>query len=315
MERLVNGVVWSTDVEDACPSGFHAREVASWRRKARDTQIVRVEEGCGRMQNRLVTFRDASKACARYRLNADQMQGEVYSHYLARLLNITNLPPAILLPVNTLSDQWRAVHLDVTMAQWADGRLVVLTQWLEGLTPAHIPQELRSDTRRLHPTRQVLAGKTGPELCELLQWSDLIVFDYLTANLDRLVNNMFNKQWNADMMNNPAHNLEKRQDGTLVFLDNESGLFHGYRLLDKYHDYHEALLASLCVFRERTARAVKALHRAGGVGQELHKLMAESEQHHRLLPPIPDNNARVLKVRLARVYDQIVKCEQLYGAR
>nr|KAG5708933.1 hypothetical protein BaRGS_009342 [Batillaria attramentaria] len=314
-DRIVTGVLWSPELEQSCPNGFNPRDVAAWRRKARGMQVVGVDEGCGRMQNRLVTFRDASKACARYRLNTDQIQGEVYSYYLARLLNVTNLPPAVMLPVDSLSDQWRAVHLDMSLAQWADGRLVVLTQWLDHLTPSHIPHELREDNRELHPTRDVLGRKTPEELCDLLQWSDLIVFDYLTANLDRLVNNMFNRQWNADMMNNPAHNLERTKDGSLVFLDNESGLFHGYRLLDKYHDYHESLLDSLCVFRERTVRAVKVLHRAGSVGEELQKLFVEGESHHRQLPSIPDKNVRVLKDRLGRVYDQIVKCEKLYGQR
>jgi uncharacterized membrane protein len=65
----------------------------------------------------------------RYRLNTDQIQGEVYSYYLAQLLNMTRyMPPAIMVPVDTLSAQWRPVHLQVSMAQWADGRIVVLTK-------------------------------------------------------------------------------------------------------------------------------------------------------------------------------------------
>ncbi|KAK7107576.1 four-jointed box protein 1-like [Littorina saxatilis] len=317
LNDIVSGVLWSKHLDDSCPhsNGLEPKELASWRRKAAGMQVVGVEEGCGRMQNRLVTFKDGSKACARYRLNTDQIQGEVYSYYLARLLNITNLPPAVLLPVDTLSPQWRTVHLEMSMAQWADGRLVVLTRWLDNLNPSYIPQELREEDRKLHPTVDVLGKKNAQELCDLLQWSDLIVFDYLTANLDRLVNNMFNRQWNAEMMNNPAHNLERTKDGSLVFLDNESGLFHGYRLLEKYHSYHESLLNSVCVFRESTAKAVKVLHESKSVGEELHKLFTEGEVHHRHLPSIPEKNASVLKDRLARVYDQIVKCEKMYGHR
>ena len=313
VEDIVSGVLWSKTLDDSCPQGFEPEEVASWRRKAAGMQVVAMEEGCGRMQNRLVTFKDGSQACARYRLNTDQIQGEVYSYYLAQLLNITNLAPAVLLSVDTLSPQWRTVHLQMSMAQWADGRLVVLTRWLDGLAPSHIPPELREEDRKLHPTLGILGGKTVSELCDLLQWSDLIVFDYLTANLDRLVNNMFNRQWNAEMMSNPAHNLERTKDGSLVFLDNESGLFHGYRLLEKYHGYHESLLNSLCVFRESTAKAVKVLHKSKSVAEELHKLFSEGEIHHRHLPSIPEKNVSVLQDRLARVYDQIVKCEALYA--
>ncbi|KAL8566940.1 hypothetical protein ACOMHN_059740 [Nucella lapillus] len=316
LSDIVTGALWSRQMEDSCPKGFEPHEVSSWRRTATRLQVVRVEEGCGRMQNRLVTFTDGSQACARYRFNTDQIQGEVYSYYLAHLLNITRLPPALLVPVDTLSPQWRGVHLELSMAQWADGRLVVLNRWLDHLTPAYIPEELRHEDRKLHPTNTVLAGKTLPQLCDLLQWSDLIVFDYLTANLDRLVNNMFNQQWNTEMMNNPAHNLERTKGGSLVFLDNESGLFHGYRLLEKYHHYHETLLTSLCVFTNSTARAVKRLHRSGNVEEELRRVFVEGEEvNHKLLPPIPEKNLSVLKDRLARVHDQIVKCEGMYGGR
>lgn len=314
-DLLVRGVLWSQELEGACSDKVDSDDAASWRQRAAGLQVVAVEEGCGRMQNRLLTFRDGTKACARYRLNTDQIQGEVYSYYLAQLLNMTRyLPPSLFVPVDTLSGQWRAVHLQLSMAQWADGRLVVLTRWLPDLSPSHIPQELREDDRRLHPVPGSLRNKTLAELCDLLQWSDLLVFDYLTANLDRLVNNMFNRQWNAEMMNNPAHNLERTKSGTLVFLDNESGLFHGYRLLDKYRGYHDGLLASLCVFRRSTAAAVKALHRARDVGRRLEGLLTEGEVHHKHLPPMPDKNVDVLIDRLAKVHEQIVKCEALYGA-
>ncbi|XP_076445740.1 four-jointed box protein 1-like [Babylonia areolata] len=309
---MVTGAVWSRRLEDACPKGFEAQEASWWRRKVAGMQVVRVEEGCGRMQNRRVTFTDGSQACARYRFNTDQLQGELYSYHLARLLNITRLPPALLLPVHSLSPQWRGVHLALSTAQWTDGRPVILTRWLPHLTPAYIPPPLRQDDRRLHPTWDTLGGRTLPELCDLLQWSDLIVFDYLTANLDRLVNNMFNRQWNTEMMNNPAHNLERTEAGSLVFLDNESGLFHGYRLLDKYQGYHQALLASLCVFRDSTARAVKTLHASGTVGQQLQQLVRAGEPHHALLPALPDKNLHVLTDRLAAVHRHILTCEALY---
>lgn len=313
LDGIVSGVLWSPQLEASCPKGFEHDATAAWKKKSLGMQVVRVEEGCGRMQNRLITFRDSTKACARYRLNTDQIQGEIFSYYLARLLNVTNLPPALLLPVDSLNDKWKAVHLDLSLAQWADGRVVVLTQWLDDLNPSYIPQELREDNRKLHPTTEILGGRSKEELCDLLQWSDLVIFDYLTANLDRIVNNMFNKQWNAEMMNNPAHNLERTKAGSLVFLDNESGLFHGYRLLDKYSGFHEALLASLCVFRDSTVRAVKVLHKSKSVGAELKKLFMEGEVHHKRLPTIPDKNVQILQDRLANVYDQIIRCEQLYG--
>lgn len=95
-------------------------------------------------------------------------------------------------------------------------------------------------------------------LIELAQWSDLVVFDYLIAHLDRVVNNLYNYQWNSKIMEAPAHNLAKDPNSELLlFLDNESGLLHGYRLLAKYEAYHSLLLENLCVFRRSTIDQVR----------------------------------------------------------
>ena len=311
--KAYSGIYWNSNFTQSCPRGFTSADSREWRSKTEDLQIVKLEEGCGRMQNRLLTFSDASKACARYRLNVDQIQGEIYSYYLAKLLNITNLPPTFLLGVNSLEDKWKTVHLDLMESQWADDKVVILTQWIGGLSPAYIPHMLQKDDRRLHPTEDILKGINTNELCDLVQWSDLIVFDYLTANLDRVVNNMFNKQWNDQMMSNPAHNLEKTSDGNLVFLDNESGLFHGYRLLDKYADFHKQLLSSLCVFRESTALRVKELYHSGNIGAELHKLISQNEKLYLRVPDVPEKNIKILKQRLEDVYNQITQCHSQYG--
>lgn len=313
LSNIVDGVLWSPRLERSCPKSFQPSDVKEWRRRVEDLDVVKMEEGCGRMQNRLITFRDASKACARYRLNSDQIQGEIFSYYLAQLLNISNMPPTLLAQVDALSPKWSTVHLQLSLAQWADSKLVVLTQHIDGLSPAHIPGEFREENRLLEPTLAILGGKSHEDLCELLQWSDLIVFDYLTANLDRVINNMFNKQWNDQMMSNPAHNLEKQRDGTLVFLDNESGLFHGYRLLDKYAGYHQTLLQSLCVFRADTVAVIKRLHGSLSVGRELHELFASSEALHKQIAVIPEKNLKVLQQRLDDVYQQIVSCEKHFN--
>lgn len=313
LSDIVDGVYWRSSVEDACVMGFSEEKRASWRRKASNLQIIKMEEGCGRMQNRLLTFRDSSKACARYRLNTDQIQGDIFSYYLSRLLKIKNLAPSIAIAVQTKHSRWSEIHLDIAQSQWMDDQVVVLSQWIADLQPTFIPKELRGEGLELHPVAD-LTSKSDKELCELAQWSDLIIFDYLVANLDRVVNNMFNKQWNANMMKNPTHNLLKiPSNQQLVFLDNESGLFHGYRLLDKYHVYHETMLKSLCIFRKSTVEALKKLFFAGNVGEVLRDTFVENESYHYLIPSMPEKNIKILKERLAEVYHHIKKCEQRYS--
>ncbi|CAG5135819.1 unnamed protein product [Candidula unifasciata] len=310
---IVNGVLWTPQLEESCPKPFLSKAAEAWRKHIDKLDVVKMEQGCGRMQNRLITFRDSSKACVRYRLNTDQIQGEIYTYYLSRLLNMFNIPPTMLAQVNSIATKWKTVHLKMSLAQWADSKLVVLTKYIDGLSPAHIPTEFQEKSRRLEPTLSDLGAKSHADLCELVQWSDLIVLDYLTANLDRVINNMFNRQWNDQMMSSPAHNLERRPDGGLVFLDNESGLFHGYRLLDKYSEFHRMLLKSLCVFRESTAVAVKRLYKSSSIGKELHSLLATNEVLHKHLAAISDKNVKILQQRLNDVFQQISQCERLYN--
>ncbi|XP_061176569.1 four-jointed box protein 1-like [Saccostrea echinata] len=309
---VLNGIFWSEATEKKCPGGFTEKEQEDWKSKINNVKVVKLENGCGRMQNRLATFKDASRACVRYRMNTDQIQGDIFSFYLSKLLGISNVPPSSLHLVNTIDDRWRTVTGEIANSKWADDKVVIFTQFVEGLKPSHIPFEFREEDRKLHP-KQDLGNSKGPEdLCDLVQWSDLLIFDYLTANLDRVVNNMFNRQWNPNMMNTPAHNLERTSNGRLVFLDNESGLFHGYRLLDKYASYHKKLLDALCVFRNSTARAIERLYRSGNAGEELNKLFSQHEELSNQIPRFPQKNAKILQQRIADVYEQIQMCKKQY---
>lgn len=316
---ITNGVFWSDSIEQSCPPGFSGEQEDKWRDTATNERFLAMNEGCGRMQNRVLTFQSSGKACARYRLNVDQIQGEIYSYYLAKLLGIRNVPPSVLHVADAVQDQWRMVGDEIGTARWSEEKPLILSQWISGLSPAYIPQEFRNLSNVLQPhkvsrnTRKIdsKSDSSNPQtpLCELLQWSDLIIFDYLTANLDRVVNNLFNLQWNDRMMSKPAHNLEKTSDGRLIFLDNESGLFHGYRLLDKYAPYHESLLNSLCVFRKSTIDAIKRLVGTDSITDSLQALFEHHEPLHRNIPRIPAKNIKILKSRMQTVLQHVQKCE------
>ncbi|XP_046979404.1 extracellular serine/threonine protein kinase four-jointed isoform X2 [Schistocerca americana] len=318
-----DGVYWGAQVESSLPPGYGDADAERWRRYARSAPLARLEaDGCGRTYNRLAVFADGERACCRYRQNIDQLQGEVFSYLLARELGLPNLPPATWQPVRARQPRWSRVRSQLALAQWADGWPVVLTRFLPELHPAHIPPLLRGPARRLHPPDARAANAT--DLPELAQWSDLLVFDFLTANLDRFINNLYNLQWNPAMMEAPAHNLARdSRTGLLVFLDNESGLLHGYRLLDKYGRFHADLLAALCVFRRRTADAVKRLAASGDVGAALERRFrragsaadgddAETNEVD-ALPPLPEKSVQILNERLRLAADHIEACERRYA--
>lgn len=323
--QLVNGIYWSDWVEDRLPKGFSANDITSWQKEAWNSTVSKVESGCGRMQNRLVTYTTGNQACCRYRQNFDQIQGEIFSFFLSRLLGIQNLVPSSLDVVQMKSKRWESVRSDIEAAQWANDRPVVVTQFINNLSPAYIPQLLRSSTRRVHPTDipspQLLhlnenstSSGAFTDISELAQWSDLIIFDYLTANLDRMVNNLYNLQWNPTMMEAPAHNLAKQEStGLLIFLDNESGLLHGYRLLDKYEHYHRLMLDSLCVFRKSTVSALQKL-RSASLPSVFKSMLAEFNGSQ-VVPMLPDKSVKILSHRIDTVYRQVQKCQSLYNSR
>uniref|UniRef100_A0A6E8VW08 FAM20 C-terminal domain-containing protein n=1 Tax=Anopheles coluzzii TaxID=1518534 RepID=A0A6E8VW08_ANOCL len=358
-----DGIYWGPSVERALPDGFDQRQSESWARYLHEAEVERLEIGCGRMQNRLLVFRDGTRACARYRQNTDQIQGELFSFYLGQLLNLTNLAPSAASIIDPEARLWAAATEELAGAQWKPTKPVVITKWIGNLEPAGIPQPFRPLERHLNRfdvrnitegldrprdgVRRLLLDRLGPardgpaatpatpssststlpaqpptpevleRLVELAQWSDLIVFDYLIANLDRVVNNLYNFQWNADIMAAPAHNLARQTDSSLlVFLDNESGLLHGYRLLKKYEAYHGLLLDNLCVFRRSTVRALEAL-RDASVGQRLNALFERTTtaQIRDVLPPLPEKSVKILVDRIDRVLGQVQKCRETFADR
>lgn len=366
MRRIIEDeIYWGQVIEERLPNGYSKRDSEDWQNYLENnvTEIIKIEQGCGRMQNRLVTFSDGVKACVRYRQNTDQIQGELFSFFLGRLLNITNLVPSTAAVIDWDSRLWQQVKQHITESQWKTSRPVVFTKWIPDLEPSGIPEQFRPLERHMNKNdiwnitmddgivatkpSQVLIDRlkakfNGDEgsggkrrkkkmwqkkkislndgmlakFIELAQWSDLIIFDYLIANLDRVVNNLYNFQWNAEIMAAPAHNLARQPNSQLlVFLDNESGLLHGYRLLKKYEPYHSLLLDDLCVFRKPTIDALRTLRDNKVAGELLNALFEQTTTNkvRDVLPPLPDKSIKILSDRIDRVLQQVQKCQDMYS--
>lgn len=308
-----DGIFWSEWLEDLFPVGFTEEYARAWRERARTYRIVKLEPGCGRISNQLATFADGTKACVRYGINADQVQGETLTYYLASLLGIANLPPLILSQVNSDSEQWAAVRTRIGGLQWSDRAVVSLTEWVSNLTGVITPAPLRQESSGLHPVLEDLWNKTTAELLELMQWTDLIIFDYLTANFDRLVSNLFSLQWDSRVMERDTNNLLKTPHGDLVFIDNEAGLVHGFRVLNMWEKYHNTVLSSVCVFRKRTTQRVAELHRRRDSRKRLLELYRDSEPLSLELGFLSDEHAGVLQDRIDRLYKHILRCKSKYS--
>ncbi|KAG6937942.1 four jointed box 1 [Chelydra serpentina] len=311
------GIFWSRALEQQVPPGFDPEQAASWLETTRAARVASLERGgCGRSSNRLAWLSDGSRACVRYGINPEQIQGEALSYQLAELLGIQQrLPPMTLALVEARGRQWGQVRDELRGSHWAEGAVVSLTQWVDNLTDVVAPAPWRSEAgsgRRLQPLAAgELGGLTQSQLVELVQWTDLILFDYLTANFDRLVSNLFSLQWDPRVMHRATSNLHRAPNGGLVFIDNEAGLVHGYRLLSMWDKYNEPLLRSVCIFREATAQRVRELHRLQNAASELLRLYRTHEPLSGRLGFLSEQQAQLLQGRIDLVHKHILHCKAM----
>ncbi|NXN26028.1 FJX1 protein, partial [Nycticryphes semicollaris] len=308
------GIFWSRELEAQVPPGFAAEEAAAWLSAARASRVASLERGgCGRSSNRLARLSDGSRACVRYGINPEQIQGEALSYHLAGVLGMQErLPPMALALVEARGRQWESVRDELRGSHWAEGAVVSLTRWVDNLTAVVAPAPWGAEAgagRWLQPlSAGQLGGLSPSQLVELVQWSDLILFDYLTANFDRLVSNLFSLQWDPRVMRRATSNLLRAPDGGLVFMDNEAGLVHGYRLLAMWDPYNEPLLRSVCVFREGTARRVAELHRRRSAAAELRRRYRAREPLWARLGFLSERQAELLQARVDFVHRHIAHC-------
>ncbi|XP_068115645.1 four-jointed box protein 1 [Hyperolius riggenbachi] len=307
---LEEGIFWPRTLERTLPVGFTDVYYQHWQRFARTASVVSLERGCGRSTNRLATLSDGSKACVRYGINPEQIQGEVLSFYLSRLLGLPAVPPCILSKVG--SPQWAPVQAELGGTGWVLGSLVTITPWLHNLSSVLPPRALRAEGGKLRPLREELhSGFAG--MVELAQWADLILFDYLTANFDRLISNLFSLQWDPRVMLRGTNNLHRFPDGTLVLLDNEAGLAHGYRVRDTWDKYNKELLATVCLFRRGVVRKLEELYLGRSLAEKLHTLYLAEEPLATELGLLTEPEAQILQDRVGLLYRHIQSCQDRYS--
>uniref|UniRef100_A0A6P6XZP6 Extracellular serine/threonine protein kinase four-jointed-like n=1 Tax=Dermatophagoides pteronyssinus TaxID=6956 RepID=A0A6P6XZP6_DERPT len=312
-------IYWSSNIDRSTNSNNDFdNEIINWIDSISKSKFIRFESGCGRMQNRLLITDQGDKICARYRHNNEQIFGEYYSFLLARILQISNVLPTTLITYN-VNDRWKSIAnlLSNNQTKWKTNKTIVLTKYLKNLKPTLIPRQFRSKSKRLYPIYDDLNQNQTTIISELIQWSDLIILDYLTGNTDRMINNMINENWNPQMMENPVHNLLKQQqqnDDKLIFIDNESGLFHGYRLLKRYEHLHRSLLDGLCIFRRSTIENLEKISKLKS--NQFLKLLQNYFDHFTIETDknsknlMPTKNFNILRQRIKQILKQVEICKE-----
>ncbi|KAG0728500.1 Four-jointed box protein 1 [Chionoecetes opilio] len=313
VEVVRDGILFSGEVEAKLKDpGMSDEEVGRLLWQVRSRQVVELRDPswdrCGRPKNQWVKFTGGVAACARYsyfivRCLVRQVEegqltkhypphrypddhlllGEVLSFYLARLLRVERVLPATLARPD--HPRWAAAAPQMEHAGWGAAPVVVLTPWLPDLVRDHMPAALLHalTTNTTLGVAAEVEGNTRPsslreasegELVRLLQWSDLLLFDYLTANYDRVAYMLdaTEGEGRPEVLAGTVHNLVRNRDtGALWLLDNESGLVDGYSLLynggdpaqaSRFSAFHRHLLQSMCVIPETHRRGSPGPSRA-----------------------------------------------------
>ncbi len=91
--------------------------------------------------------------------------------------------------LQTDSAQWSNVLLANGTADpaWSPGSVVALIQWVPKLTRTTMPRVLRQAILAgTQISLEEIVDMEKEEIGELVQWTDLAIFDYLTGNYDRV---------------------------------------------------------------------------------------------------------------------------------
>lgn len=258
---------WPDTLDQTVKAPFSEEDGKAFAEKARSLRVTRLEEGCGRMKNRLATLEDGTRVCCRYRDNVNELRGDLYSYHLNGLLGLWNAPPTAAVKVDLSGKQWSGVREAAREAGWKERAVVLLSLYIDGLHEEHIPLLFKSGKYTLTSELFSNVSLTAEETKHLVQWTDMIVFDFVIGHTDRLFNILLNLKWNSHMMEKPVHNLKKTRSSDLVLLDNESGFWIGYtsgKQAQENYDLQAHFLKRLCVFRRQTIQALLKLSSVNG---------------------------------------------------
>ena len=307
------------------PAIFTDEDQSRFTSKLHNDRVVSLKFGCGRGKNRLGMLSDGTKFCCRYRqLQWREIRGDFYAYHLNNLLGMYNAPPATLVKLNYSTPQWSGVADQAREAGWQDHMTVLVTMYVEEeLVGEALPSVLAESSAIV--TREYVRSVSADERSRVLQWSNLIVFDFLTGHCDRIFNTLCNLQWNSRMLQKPVHNLLKTKSGKkLLLFDNESGFWMGYKVgrqdSSKY-EMQERFLKRMCVFTGRTLEQLEYLthgNRERGTDesespvQRLEQYIKQKDsKSFQMIETLGQEQKQDFESRLRLVMEQVEKCTRL----
>lgn len=187
------------------------------------------------------------------RENRHQWQGELYSYYLNAYLGLWNAPPVALLCVNT-THQWKEVEENLPSLYIDETSCFIAVEYVKGLKSAvYAPKSVQ------HGMNAQSVSGTPTELSHSLQWSDMIVLDYICGHNDRLADRLFFSPLNLEQYVSPVANVGQTKAGDLVLIDHEATFHTSYSKARKSKAQRcrqTHFLKKVSVFRRSTVESI-----------------------------------------------------------
>ena len=260
-------IFWPQELDQRVKPPFSKHIWEDFAARVRSLPVVSLESGCSRSShmNRMAVLSDGTRVCCRYpnSKTGSDVRGELYSFHLNGLLGLWNIPPAVAVKVNVSSWQWSAVK-DKVKKLWKEGNFVIMSLFIYNLEEVYFPSLIKDNSTfilsRINALPFVLS-----ETNLLIQWTDMIIFDFLVGNNDRTVDNLRQLKRLPHMQEMPIHNLFKTKSSELVLLDHETTFnYKRHTQIPEHYSMQLRFLNTLCLFRENTITAILHLNQIDG---------------------------------------------------
>ena len=252
---------WPNDKQWTIQPLFSESEASVFMDKIRSLSVVSLEKGCSTSKplNRLATLEDGTKVCCRI-LHI----GNIYSYHLNWLLGLRNVPPITAVRLDLRSERWKSVHDGAKAARWYEGMRIIMEPFIDNLTEVYnLPYFNDNETSILTVPVAEKLPLTPLARKMMVQWSDMILFDFLIGHTDRIFSNHYAKHL---VDGQPVKNLYKTPSSKLILIDNDSAFTHGYTggiyfKTPKDYEMMCAYLRRTCAFRQHTIEGILSLER------------------------------------------------------
>ena len=233
---------------------FSEKDLRRFLEAVRNKSVVSMEKsGLGGWaalrRNFIMTIDDGSAVLIKWRSHVSELQGELYAYYLNCYLGLWNAPPTALLCVNPSTEGKGVIKGFPSFRKRRVIHCFVSTQYVQELK--YGPYALNSIV--------IQTSTTFDELKYLIQWSDMIVFDYICGHVDRMTVNLLLPPLNLELFWKRTKNVASTGTGDLILIDHKTAFHIGYRTAEQSSEelsrqaHH---FQKLSVFRKSTAERI-----------------------------------------------------------